>query len=717
MGSPHLSRAPFSGLSCSPGISSLAGQPSSLPRPILSPPPPPSSPTPQALLRPGGCCFEPCSPHLGRPSCREPILLGSSPPSPCVERFRLVGSPPARQRSAHCSWISPPRTPRLCPRGPYIDQQSYLCYYGGYPPALVTNPVTSPPLTHVPLETGPTISPPLTHRSLGTGLVISPPLAHRHVETRPIISPPPQRVLGTGAMTSTLLSSWSSGRSYNDPPLSSASSPPTDNFYHGHVKHLDSHEPKPQLDPTFGKNYCGSPLSSQPGTSSSPSSPQEGSYHYSHLPPESHIPAPGNPYYAIHLSPGSPGNSQLQDSRKPCFESIYSWETGGSSYFRITPGAMISGPPCPQEPPLPVSSHCPCSAFFPSPPGNQFMNPPQSPPCRSCKESPLPVPVCPRAKSPKSSEASTEPKFPATRLALQNFDMTYSVQFGDLWPSIRVSLLSEQKYGALVNNFASGDHVSAELEQLKARDFVNEAIFHREPEPENSQTAAPSPASWVCSPNLRCFTFTRGDVSRFPPARRGSLGLMDYYLMDAASLLPVLALGLQPGDTVLDLCAAPGGKTLALLQTGCCRNLAANDLSTSRTSRLQRVLHNYVPQDVRDKNRVRVTSWDGRKWGELEGDTYDRVLVDVPCTTDRHSLHEEENNIFQRSRKKERQMLPMLQVQLLAFAYSRISHYGRELIYSWIGKALFIYLDVWFFTVGPEEGIHRAWTPSLACRC
>lgn len=54
-------------------------------------------------------------------------------------------------------------------------------------------------------------------------------------------------------------------------------------------------------------------------------------------------------------------------------------------------------------------------------------------------------------------------------------------------------------------------------------------------------------------------------------SRLGSLGVMDYYLMDAASLLPVLALGLQPGDTVLDLCAAPGGKTLALLQTGCCR--------------------------------------------------------------------------------------------------------------------------------------------------
>ncbi|KAM7324501.1 hypothetical protein ACRRTK_016806 [Alexandromys fortis] len=256
--------------------------------------------------------------------------------------------------------------------------------------------------------------------------------------------------------------------------------------------------------------------------------------------------------------------------------------------------------------------------------------------------------------------------------------MTYSVQFGDLWPSIRVSLLSEQKYGALVNNFAVCDNVSAKLEQLSAKDFVNEAISRQEPEPESGLAPTPSPD---CSPNLRCFTFSRGDVSRFPPARLGSMGLLDYYLMDAASLLPVLALGLQPGDTVLDLCAAPGGKTLALLQTGCCRNLAANDLSTSRTGRLQKVLDSYVPQDIRDRNQVRVTSWDGRKWGELEGDTYDRVLVDVPCTTDRHSLHEEENNIFQRSRKKERQMLPVLQAQLLA-AGLLATKPGGHVVYS-----------------------------------
>ncbi|XP_043820581.1 5-methylcytosine rRNA methyltransferase NSUN4 [Dromiciops gliroides] len=281
--------------------------------------------------------------------------------------------------------------------------------------------------------------------------------------------------------------------------------------------------------------------------------------------------------------------------------------------------------------------------------------------------------LIPRRLRHKKKWASTEPKFSSTRLALQNFDMNYKVQFGDLWPSIRVSLLSEQKYGALVNNFSTWDKTTHELEQLKAKDFVMVAqqrmqkqAFPEEPGapvlPPELETHTPPAAFWPCSPNLRCYTFPRGDVSRFHPSRVGSLGVLDYYLMDASSLLPVLALGVQPGDTVLDLCAGPGGKTLALLLTGCCRHLAANDISGSRTRRLKQVLHSYVPQD---RNQVRVTSQDGRKWGDLERSTYDRVLVDVPCTTDRHSVLEEDNNIFKRLRKAERQMLPMVQVQLL----------------------------------------------------
>ncbi|XP_012631518.2 sperm head and tail associated protein-like [Microcebus murinus] len=194
-------------------------------------------------------------------------------------------------------------------------------------------------------------------------------------------------------MMSPLISDWSSGRSYNDPPLSTTCSPPTDNC--GCLKPADSREPKPQLDLPLEKN-CGLPL--QAGMSGSPSLPQESTYHYSHLSSDSYIPAPGSPHCAIRLPPGSstgsPCSRQSQAPEKPCFESLLSWEAGGNSYFFLTPGSTISCPPCPQEPSIP---HCPYSALsFPSTLGNLFISLPQSPS--------LPTPVCPQVKSPKSSE-------------------------------------------------------------------------------------------------------------------------------------------------------------------------------------------------------------------------------------------------------------------------------------------------------------------------
>lgn len=50
-------------------------------------------------------------------------------------------------------------------------------------------------------------------------------------------------------------------------------------------------------------------------------------------------------------------------------------------------------------------------------------------------------------------------------------------------------------------------------------------------------------------------------------------------------------------------------------------------------------------------------------WDEL--DTFDRVLVDVPCTNDRHSVMEDDNNFFKPQRMKERIALPETQSALL----------------------------------------------------
>ncbi|XP_035189105.1 5-methylcytosine rRNA methyltransferase NSUN4 [Oxyura jamaicensis] len=309
--------------------------------------------------------------------------------------------------------------------------------------------------------------------------------------------------------------------------------------------------------------------------------------------------------------------------------------------------------------------------------------------------------TAPRRHRHKEKWATTAPRIPATRLALHHFDTNYSLQLRERWPAVRASLLCEQKYGALVNNFACADHVAQELELHNATDFVSEAArkarcwlqgsaAEAEKGESVSQEASgggrtvtqagtspllPAPIS----SNIKCYTFPRGDITRFRPAWPDSLGLLSYYLMDAASLLPVLALNVQPDDFVLDLCAAPGGKTLALLQTGACGHLAANDVSISRTKRLYQMLNSYVPKNVRET--VSVTSYDGRDWAELEGGTFHKVLVDVPCTTDRHSVMETDNNIFHRRRTKERQMLPMLQLQLL-MAGILATKPGGEVVYS-----------------------------------
>nr|XP_004570629.1 5-methylcytosine rRNA methyltransferase NSUN4 [Maylandia zebra] len=297
--------------------------------------------------------------------------------------------------------------------------------------------------------------------------------------------------------------------------------------------------------------------------------------------------------------------------------------------------------------------------------------------------------LTPRRHRVKEKWAATRPKLPPTRLAVHHFDATYSTQLGQLWPSVRLAMLSERKYGALLNNF-SHNAALTELEAQGCVDFISErekdvpsCLEEKSEEPSDvSMKSSDADGEQLSlSPNIKCLVFPRGDVTRFKPARPDKNGLLGYYLMDAASLLPCLALDVQEGHSVLDLCAAPGGKTLALLQTQAIRFLCINDSSVSRTLRLRKVLHSYVPKHFLTNENLRITSFDGTKWGEIESNTFDRVLVDVPCTTDRHSLMEDDNNIFSKNRTGERRRLPQLQLELL-LAGIQAACPGGEILYS-----------------------------------
>lgn len=306
--------------------------------------------------------------------------------------------------------------------------------------------------------------------------------------------------------------------------------------------------------------------------------------------------------------------------------------------------------------------------------------------------------LTPKRHRVKEKWAATRIKHSPTRLALQNFDANYNVQLGKIWPSIRVALLSERKYGALLNQFSKQSSLE-DLQSQGCRDFISDTDGEdlqlctneksnvgceeesTDVQLNNSDSGSQQPTPLQLSPNIKCLVFPQGDVTRFKPARPDAFGLLSYYLMDAASVLPCLALDVQEGHNVLDLCAAPGGKTLALLQTQSIRFLCVNDESISRTNRLRKVLHSYVPKQFLTDDKLRITSFDGTQWGEVERDTFDRVLVDVPCTTDRHSLMEDDNNIFSKNRTGERRRLPQLQLELL-IAGIQAACPGGEILYS-----------------------------------
>ena len=116
-----------------------------------------------------------------------------------------------------------------------------------------------------------------------------------------------------------------------------------------------------------------------------------------------------------------------------------------------------------------------------------------------------------------------------------------------------------------------------------------------------------------------------------------SEGLLSEYYLDEASVIAAKLLGVQEKDSVLDMCAAPGGKTLVLASllkgTG---SLTANDRSSARRSRLRNVIDSHVKEEW--KASISVTGHDASKWGLYEQEMYDRILLDAPCSSERHVL-------------------------------------------------------------------------------
>ena len=131
------------------------------------------------------------------------------------------------------------------------------------------------------------------------------------------------------------------------------------------------------------------------------------------------------------------------------------------------------------------------------------------------------------------------------------------------------------------------------------------------------------PVPW-CEDAFRVVVGERRSLQESAAYREGRV-----YLQGLSSMLAPLMLDPQPGESVLDLCAAPGSKTTQIAaMMGGEGELVANDRSHKRLYKLRRVLEE---QGVR---RVQILGRKGETIGRTHPGHFDRVLADVPCSSE-----------------------------------------------------------------------------------
>lgn len=109
----------------------------------------------------------------------------------------------------------------------------------------------------------------------------------------------------------------------------------------------------------------------------------------------------------------------------------------------------------------------------------------------------------------------------------------------------------------------------------------------------------------------------RGDITTWAGFAEG-----DWWVQDAAAAVPARLLAMEPGQTALDLCAAPGGKTLQLAAAGA--HVTAVDRSAARLKRLRENL-------ARIGLSAEIVVADATAWPDQR--TFDAVLLDAPCAS------------------------------------------------------------------------------------
>lgn len=193
-----------------------------------------------------------------------------------------------------------------------------------------------------------------------------------------------------------------------------------------------------------------------------------------------------------------------------------------------------------------------------------------------------------------------------------------------------------------------------------------EAAWSAPPPIDLSFTAEPGAEEWPDAISLapRHRRLPRGQaVEAMPGFSEGG-----WWVQDLAASLPARLLGAGQGRTVLDLCAAPGGKTMQLAAAGW--NVVAVDSSAKRLERLRANIE-------RTGLSADIVQGDIRSWAP-DGQA-DAVLLDAPCSAT--GIFRRHPDVLHRIEPRQITEMAELQTELLARA-ARWVKPGGTLVYA-----------------------------------
>lgn len=182
------------------------------------------------------------------------------------------------------------------------------------------------------------------------------------------------------------------------------------------------------------------------------------------------------------------------------------------------------------------------------------------------------------------------------------------------------------------------------------------------------------PQSWPCVPVNEIPNVYRM-TERFPLGKQLQHFTGLAYSQSLASMLPSLALGVEEGDKVLDMCAAPGSKTTQLSRmVGSDGVIIANEISASRSKKLAANINRMGAWNVI------IAQHDGVRMPMRYGQEFDKILLDAPCSSEGFARR---NDQYLKKDWKERYIFECadLQRKLILSAFKMLRPEG-EMIYS-----------------------------------